>query len=190
MPLLSLPGVATAASPPGPIACRTPEGRRIPRAGRVTGLDVARALAVFGMVGAHFGGVPADVDPSPSSWLGVVNGRSAVLFAVLAGVSLALLTGRHRRPDRRGPGSRPDPLCWSGGVVFGIGIALEALDTDIDVILGVYAILFVLALPFLRWSPRRLLLAAAALAVADAPGGAAADSGRAGAGSRSPRSSC
>ena len=63
MPLLSRPRVATAASPPGPVAHRTPEGRRIPRVGRVTGLDVARALAVFGMLGAHFGGVPADAGP-------------------------------------------------------------------------------------------------------------------------------
>ena len=165
MPLLSLPGVATAASPPGPIACRTLEGRRIPRAGRVTGLDVARALAVFGMVGAHFGGVPADVDPSPSSWLGVVNGRSAVLFAVLAGVSLALLTGRTVAPTGVDLVRGRIRLLVRAAWVFGIGIALEALDTDIDVILGVYAILFVLALPFLRWSPRRLLLAAAALAV-------------------------
>ncbi len=49
--------------------------------------------------------------------------------------------------------------------VFAIGIALERLGTGIDVILGVYAVLFVLALPFLRWPPRRLLLAAATLAV-------------------------
>ncbi len=34
--------------------------------------------------------------------------------------------------------------------MFGIGITLEALGTDIDVILGVYGVLFVLALPFLR----------------------------------------
>jgi len=165
MPLLSRPGVATAASPPGPVARRTPEGRRIPHAGRVTGLDVARALAVFGMLGAHFGGVPADVDPSPSSWLGVVNGRAAVLFAVLAGVSLALLTGRTVAPTGADLVRGRIRLLVRAAWVFGICIPLEALDTDIDVILGVYAILFVLALPFLRWSPRRLLLAAAALAV-------------------------
>jgi uncharacterized membrane protein YeiB len=46
---------------------------------------------------------------------------------------------------------------------------LEALGTDIDVILGVYAVLFVLALPFLRWSPRRLLVAAGVLAVVTPP---------------------
>jgi hypothetical protein len=53
--------------------------------------------------------------------------------------------------------------------VFAIGGVLEALGTDIDVILDVYAVLFVLALPFLRWPPRRLLMAAGVLAVLTAP---------------------
>ena len=165
MPLLSPPDVAPAAPSPGP----TPEGRRTQRPGRVIGLDVARALAVFGMLGAHFGGVPADVVAAPSSWLGVVHGRSSVLFAVLAGVSLALLTGRTVAPDGEELVRARTRLLVRAAWVFGIGVALEALGTDIDVILGVYAVLFVLALPFLRWSPRRLLLAAATLAVLTPP---------------------
>ena len=169
MPLLSPPGVVTAAPPPDPVARRAPEGRRVPRAGRVTGLDVARALAVFGMLGAHFAGVPADVDISPSSWLGVVHGRSSILFAVLAGVSVALLTGRTVAPAGEDLVRARTRLLVRAAWVFGIGVALEALDTGIDVILGVYGVLFVLALPFLRWSPRRLLLAAAALAVLTPP---------------------
>ena len=165
MPLLSPPDVAPAAASPGP----TPEGRRTQRPGRVIGLDVARALAVFGMLGAHFGGVPADVVAAPSSWLGVVHGRSSVLFAVLAGVSLALLTGRTVPPDGAELVRARTRILVRAAWVFGIGIGLEALGTDIDVILGVYAVLFVLALPFLRWSPRRLLLAAATLAVLTPP---------------------
>src|SRR5215218_7566442 len=169
MPLLSRPGVMTAAPPPAPVAHRAPEGRPISRAGRVTGLDVARALAVFGMLGAHFAGVPADIDASPSSWLGVVHGRSSILFAVLAGVSLALLTGRTVAPAGQDLVRARTRLFVRAAWVFAIGIALEALGTDIDVILGVYGVLFVLALPFLRWSPRRLLLAAAVLAVLTPP---------------------
>ena len=161
MPLLCPPGVATAAPPP----CRTPQPRRPQRPGRVIGLDVARALAVFGMLGAHVGGVPADVVASPSSWLGAVHGRSSVLFAVLAGVSLALLTGRTVAPAGEELVRARTRILVRAAWVFAIGVALEALGTDIDIILGVYGILFVLALPFLRWSPRRLLLAAAALAV-------------------------
>jgi uncharacterized membrane protein YeiB len=165
MPLLCRPGVVTAAPPPGPVPRRASEGRRILGSGRVTGLDVARALAVFGMLGAHFGGVPADVVAAPSSWLGVVYGRSSILFAVLAGVSLALLTGRTVAPAGEELVRARTRILVRAAWVFAIGVALEALGTDIDIILGVYGILFVLALPFLRWSPRRLLLAAAALAV-------------------------
>jgi len=135
----------------------------------VAGLDVARALAVFGMLGAHFGGVPADVGAAPSSWLGAVNGRSSILFAVLAGVSVALLTGRTVVPAGEHLHRGRVRLLVRAAWVFGIGIALAALDTGIDVILAVYAVLFVLALPFLRWSPRRLLLAAAVLAILTPP---------------------
>jgi len=161
MPLLCPPAVAAAAPPPG----RTPEARGPQRPGRVIGLDVARALAVFGMLGAHVGGVPADVVASPSSWLGAVHGRSSVLFAVLAGVSLSLLTGRTVAPAGEELVRARTRILVRAAWVFAIGVALEALGTDIDIILGVYGILFVLALPFLRWSPGRLLLAAATLAV-------------------------
>jgi hypothetical protein len=133
------------------------------------GLDVARALAVFGMFGAHVGVVADDVGVSPSTWTGVVNGRSSILFAVLAGCSVALLSG----------GTTPvagDDLVRArmrifvrAAWVFAIGGVLEALGTGIEVILGVYAMLFVLVLPFLRWSPRRLLLAAGALALLAPP---------------------
>jgi uncharacterized membrane protein YeiB len=165
MPLLCPPAVAAAAPPPG----RTPEARGPQRPGRVIGLDVARALAVFGMLGAHVGGVPADVVASPSSWLGAVHGRSSILFAVLAGVSLALLTGRTVAPAGQDLVRARTRVLVRAAWVFGIGVTLEALGTDIDVILGVYGVLFVLALPFLRWSPRRLLLAAAVLAVLTPP---------------------
>jgi Heparan-alpha-glucosaminide N-acetyltransferase, catalytic len=64
------------------------------RLGRIAGVDVARALAVFGMLGAHLGAVAPDVGAPPSTWTGVVNGWPSILFAVLAGTSVALLSGR------------------------------------------------------------------------------------------------
>ena len=143
--------------------------RRDDRPDRVVGLDVARALAVFGMLGAHVGAVASDVGLLPSSWLGVVNGRSSILFAVLAGISVALLSGRtvpvHGDDLVRARVRIFVRAAW----VLVIGGALEALGTDIDIILGVYAVLFVLALPFLRWPRRRLLLAAGVLAVLTPP---------------------
>src|SRR3712207_3333706 len=137
--------------------------------GRVVGLDVARALAVFGMFGAHVGVVADDVGLSPATWSGVVNGRSSILFAVLAGISLALMSGRTVPVGGDDLVSARTRILVRAAWVFAIGGALEALGTDIDVILGVYAILFVLAVPFLRWRPQRLFAAAAVLAVVTPP---------------------
>ncbi|MGY1625136.1 heparan-alpha-glucosaminide N-acetyltransferase domain-containing protein [Geodermatophilus sp. SYSU D00965] len=139
------------------------------RLGRIAGLDVARALAVFGMLGAHVGAVPGDVRTTPWGWLGVVNGRSSILFAVLAGVSMALLSGRTRPVTGDELVRARIRILIRAAWLFVIGGVLEALGTEIDVILGVYALLFVLALPFLRWPPRRLLLAAGVLAVVTPP---------------------
>src|SRR5699024_124913 len=64
-----------------------------PGRGRVVAVDVARALALLGMFAAHL--VPAR---DPGSARGVdplfelVAGRSSALFAVLAGVGIALAT--------------------------------------------------------------------------------------------------
>src|SRR4051794_37316833 len=145
------------------------EPRRRISSGRIVGLDVARALAVFGMFGAHVGVVADDVGFSPATWPGVVNGRPSILFAVLAGVSVALLSGRTTPVAGDDLVRARMRILVRAAWVFAIGGVLEALGTDIDVILGVYGVLFVLALPFLRWRPRRLFLAAGVLAVVTPP---------------------
>jgi uncharacterized membrane protein YeiB len=139
------------------------------RSDRLAGLDVARALAVFGMLGAHVGSIPDDVGTSPSTWLGIVNGRPSILFAVLAGISVALLSGRTTPVTGDELVRARTRILVRAAWLFAIGGVLEALGTGIDVILGVYAVLFVLVLPFLRWPPRRLLAAAGLLAVLAPP---------------------
>jgi hypothetical protein len=136
---------------------------------RVVGVDVARALAVFGMLGAHVGVVADDVQASPSTWLGVVNGRPSILFAVLAGISVALLSGGTIPVAGEALVRARTRILVRAAWVFAIGGILEALGTGIAVILGVYAVLFVLILPFLAWPRRRLLLAAGVLAVLTPP---------------------
>lgn len=132
---------------------------------RIAGLDLARGLAVLGMFGAHLR-ISDELTADPSTWAAVVDGRSSILFATLAGVSIALLSGRTR------PAAGVDlvrarlRIAVRAAWVFAIGGVLEWLDTFVAIILGVYAVLFVLALPFLRWSPRRLLMAAGTIAVA------------------------
>ncbi len=115
---------------------------------RLVGVDVARCLALLGMIATH---LVAERDPDGSlttlQWL--AGGRASALFAVLAGVSLALTTGR-RVPLRGSARARA-----SGAIAVRalslvlVGLLLAELDSGIAIILTYYGVLFVLGLPFL-----------------------------------------
>jgi uncharacterized protein len=132
---------------------------------RIVGVDIARGVAVLGMYGAHIGVTEAFDWGQPATWLDLVHGRSSILFALLAGVSIAILSGR-REPLAGVPLLQARVrILVRAALIFAIGGLLEFLGTNIAVILHVYAALFVLSLPFLRWSSRRLFIAAAAVAI-------------------------
>jgi uncharacterized membrane protein YeiB len=146
-------------------------GHAEPSARRIVGVDVARGLAVLGMFGAHVGVQQSFDWLEPSTWSDVVNGRSSILFAVLAGVSIAIISGRRDAGGAREP-LEGQPLVQArlrilvrAALIFAIGAVLELLGTPVAVILPYYAVLFVLSLPFLRWRPRRLFVLAGLVAV-------------------------
>jgi uncharacterized membrane protein len=137
--------------------------RAAPRAARRTrlaGVDAARGLAVLGMVAVHV--LPSTTDDGgvtlPEQ---IAGGRSSAAFAVLAGVGVALAT--RRAPDRWRQRLR---LLLRALLIGALGLWLGGLEVDVAVILAYYAVFFVLLLPFVGWPPRRLLLAAAVVAVA------------------------
>ncbi|KZX21075.1 uncharacterized protein DUF418 [Rathayibacter tanaceti] len=133
------------------------------------GVDVARGIAVIGMIGAHVGVTQTFDWARIETWTDVVNGRSALLFALLAGVSVALMSGGATIPSRdRLPRLRLQ-LVGRGAAVFAIGLVLELLNTGVAVILSVYGVLFVAVIPFLALRRRTLWILAAALAVAGPP---------------------
>jgi uncharacterized membrane protein YeiB len=102
---------------------------------RLTGLDVARCLALLGMVAAHV------LDRPP-----LVEGRASALFAVLAGVSMVLMS---RRASYAGLAARAVLVAvW--------GLVLGELESGLAVILTYYGLLFLLGLPFLRLGARAL----------------------------------
>lgn len=139
--------------------------RRLIDPPRITGLDVARALAIIGMIGAHVGNIPEFSFNDPLSYLGIVHGNSAILFAVLAGISISLLTGRMRIPE---PADLPRlrlALVGRGACIFLIGLGLEMLGTVVAVILTFWGVLYIAALPALRWPVKRLLLVAVGIAL-------------------------
>ncbi len=109
---------------------------------------MARCLALLGMVATHvLDARTTDGSLAAAQWL--AGGRASALFAVLAGLSIALVTGR-REPLRGRERVRASVgLVVRALLVAGVGLALGVLDSGIAVILTYYGLHFVLALPFL-----------------------------------------
>ncbi|GAA2733510.1 heparan-alpha-glucosaminide N-acetyltransferase domain-containing protein [Pedococcus aerophilus] len=122
--------------------------------GRVVGVDVARALALFGMMATHV--LPGRVGTEVPWVQQLAGGRASALFAVLAGVSLALVSGRSEPVRGRERTAVSVRLVVRALLVGALGLALGAVPTVIAVILASYAVLFVLGLPFLGLGPRAL----------------------------------
>ena len=127
---------------------------------RLPAVDLARGIALLGMMLSHLG--PSRV---PQEWPPVadllVDGRAAPLFAVLAGLSVGLM-GRF---DRHGMGSAPS-IVVRALLLLLIGLALAALpNLLILVILPCYALLLVLVLPLRSLSTRWLFALAGVWAV-------------------------
>lgn len=126
---------------------------------RVDAVDLARGLALIGMMFVHLG--PRWVGESPPVGQMIASGRAAPLFAMLAGVALSLVARR----DPSGAGSvRATAIRAAILVVMGLG--LGSLDNmPIYVILAFYGLMIVVALPFRRWSVPTLIASGIAWAL-------------------------
>lgn len=125
--------------------------------GRLRGIDAARGLALLGMMATHLLPTFESNSSLTPTWIGLTfSGRAAALFAVLAGVGLALSTGKNRPLEgaelsaaRRGVGLR-------ALVIAAVGLTLGGLDVNVAIILVHYAVLFLCVLPFLGLGVKRL----------------------------------
>lgn len=145
-----------------------PPGTVLPvgQGARLGGIDLARLLALLGMVSAHL--LPsADAAGQPTLVHVLASGNASALFAVLAGVGLALSTDRERPPQgRRLRGAR------AGVVVRGLAIGTLGLllgtfvpFLSVAVILPAYGVMFVLASAALGSSVTGLAVRAGLVAV-------------------------
>jgi uncharacterized membrane protein len=133
---------------------------------RVGGVDLARGLAVLGMFAAHLLWIEEPFDfADPGTWIAVVEGRSSILFATLAGVSLGLMTGGRTALQGRARSIADRRIAVRAGLLWLLGVALILTGVPVYVILPAYAILFLLAIPLTGFGPRVLLPLAAVLAV-------------------------
>ncbi|MGK3953727.1 heparan-alpha-glucosaminide N-acetyltransferase domain-containing protein [Microbacterium sp. I2] len=133
---------------------------------RILGVDLARSLAVLGMFAAHLLWISGPVEiAEPSSWLAVVQGRSSILFAVLAGVSIGLVTGGRTPLTGDAAATARLRLVVRAFVLWILGVLLILTGVPVFVILPAYALLFLVSVPLTRLTAPTLLVLAAALAL-------------------------
>jgi uncharacterized membrane protein YeiB len=146
------PPESAASAPPGPSV------------GRLVGVDLARALAVFGMYVVHIG-PPLSATSGVGYWIrNLAEGRSSILFATLAGFSLVLLAGQ--RTPKTGLAGRQAKarIAIRAVVLLALGTAMAMVYGDV-VILAFYGVYFLLALPLVKLRATTLAITAAALAL-------------------------
>src|SRR5690606_9846863 len=95
----------------------------------------------------------------------LVEGRSSILFAVVAGISVAFATGMGNAPTGEALRSARLRMAGRALAVLAIGLVLELLGSGIAVILPIYGLLFLILIPFLGMRRRTLLLIAVGLAL-------------------------
>jgi hypothetical protein len=126
---------------------------------------VARCLALLGMVATHvLDSHQADGDLALAQ--AVAGGRASALFAVLAGVTLALMTGGREPVRGRERLARSIGVAVRALVIAFIGLFLGDLQTGLAIILTYYGVLFLLGLPFVGFRAPALFGLAAVWLVA------------------------
>lgn len=112
-------------------------------------MDAARAVALIGMMATHL--EPRyGADGEISAAFLLASGRASALFAVLAGVGLALASGGSTPPDARTWRGAAAGTAARAAVLFVVGLILGSFDSGLAVILSYYGVLFLVAIPFLR----------------------------------------
>lgn len=123
----------------------------LPGRRRISALDGARGLAVIGMVIVNTG--PRGGDSVLETIYRLPYGRASLLFVLLGGIGLSLLTREARQMRERVP---LRALVWRSGLLLALGLVLQTLGHGVSVILATYAVLILLTIPLVRASERTL----------------------------------
>ena len=130
---------------------------------RIIGVDVARALAVIGMIVVNFKTVfGAEESPLLKTIVSVFDGKAAATFVVLAGVGVAFMTNSAMRNADKG---KLKTARWRIGkrALFLFVVGLSYLWIWPADILHFYGVYMLLALAFIPASNRRILAAVAGM---------------------------
>ncbi|TQN33733.1 heparan-alpha-glucosaminide N-acetyltransferase domain-containing protein [Kocuria rosea] len=135
---------------------------------RLVGIDAARGLALIGLMAIHI--LPSwneETGEASFTWR-VFSGDSAALFALLAGVGLALTSGgRHPHEGKTMTADRIG-LLVRAVLIAAVGLWIGTLmseDPPAYNILIYYGVFFLLAIPFLHAGPKALFICAAVFGI-------------------------
>ena len=128
-----------------------------PGAGRrIEGIDVARGLAMLGMVIVHYVWAASDTGPT-AALARAMEGRAMPLFMLLGGIGVVLATRRAAHPDRA--------LLIRAVLLLAMGLVLHELSERIAIVLQFYGLLFAVS-PLLRRLPPWALAAGVVITTA------------------------
>ena len=119
---------------------RGPERSTIASTRRLLGVDAARAVALIGMMSTHLE-PKIGPDGGVSTAHLLAAGRASALFALLAGVGIALASGGTTPPRGRAWAGSAAATAARAGVIFAVGLLLGAFDSGLAVILCYYGAL-------------------------------------------------
>ncbi len=156
---------------PGP--ARTRAGAGGPRV-RYVGVDLARFLAIAGMMATHLVAITAmlpGLSPFEQAAGSVAqtatSGIAAPLFAVLGGLSLVFASRAPLRDGRRG--AAVAGILIRGAILVLVGMLLGMLDVPIVIVLAYYGLAMIIAAPAVLLPSWAIAGIAAVLAVAVPP---------------------
>jgi uncharacterized membrane protein len=135
---------------------------------RLVGIDAARGLALIGLMAIHI--LPSwneETGEASFTWR-VFSGDSAALFALLAGVGLALTSGGRHPHEGKAMTADRIGLAVRAVLIALVGLWIGTLmpeDPPAYSILLYYGVFFLLAIPFLHAGPKVLFASAAVFGV-------------------------
>lgn len=131
---------------------------------RLIAVDAARGLALLGMMSIHILPSWTDAGEPTLTWT-LFSGVAATLFALLAGVTLAFMTGGSRPLTGTPLTASKAALAVRAGLIALLGMLLAYVDPPAAIILVYYGIMFLLAIPLLQLPVKALIGIAAGIAV-------------------------
>ncbi|ALF57120.1 DUF1624 domain-containing protein [Corynebacterium pseudotuberculosis] len=125
---------------------------------RIIGIDSARGFALIGMIAVHVLPAYNKYTDQPTLIWQLFGGNSSALFALLAGVTIALLTGGNMPHSGRELRRDQISLAVRAVIVFALGLALDEIRLPVSNILAYYGLLFLLSIALVSLRIRTLFI--------------------------------